>query len=146
MTSWGCCSLCSKPQNISHLQFILCVFDMLTHKIGISVEKYMINVQFINDIISSGAISNFPICSEFALTRHILFWIYFSFFVLSLHAAQLSPGSRQTLLNKISLLMLGLRLDWPKAAKGMYCSGAWHMRRPVITRKKRLCWLYRRKC
>ena len=45
---------------------------MLTHKIGISVEKYMINGQFLNDINSSGAISNFEIFFILVLTRDFL--------------------------------------------------------------------------
>ena len=45
---------------------------MFTHKIGISVEKYMINGQFLNDINSSGAISNFEIFFILVLTRDFL--------------------------------------------------------------------------
>ena len=74
MTSWGCCSLCSKHQNVSDMYFILCVFGMLTHRIAISIEKYMINAQFLDDINSSGAISNFRFFT-------ILFWLSIFFFL-----------------------------------------------------------------
>ena len=77
---------------------------MLTHKIGISVEKYMTNAQFLDDINSSGAISNFRFFQ-------ILFWLSIFFFFDLLFAVVLVVFNDWASLAKLAQDCL--QIPWP---------------------------------